>query len=119
VDVVDLFMALLSFVESAPRAYRLKASNAAPPFSTSAGTSADRMAYMRRTHSVGLAATFCGRFLSVHEASNGHCISSKVGRQYLHTIGAHVDDLVDPEPVTEIRHLHHRRETSNAIAPPP
>jgi hypothetical protein len=25
-------MALLSFVESAPRAYRLKASNAAPPF---------------------------------------------------------------------------------------
>src|SRR5580704_9454490 len=40
VDVVDLFMALLSFVESAPRAYRLKASNAAPPFSTSAGTSA-------------------------------------------------------------------------------
>jgi hypothetical protein len=40
VDVVGLFMALLSFVESAPRAYRLKASNAAPPFSTSAGTSA-------------------------------------------------------------------------------
>jgi phenolic acid decarboxylase len=34
-------MALLSFVESAPRAYRLKASNAAPPFSTSAGTSAE------------------------------------------------------------------------------
>src|ERR1700732_1868187 len=32
VDVVGLFMALLSFVESAPRAYRLKASNAAPPF---------------------------------------------------------------------------------------
>jgi predicted ATPase len=29
-------------VESAPRAYRLKASNAAPPFSTSAGTSAGR-----------------------------------------------------------------------------
>jgi hypothetical protein len=40
VNVVGLFMALLSFVESAPRAYRLKASNAAPPFSTSAGTSA-------------------------------------------------------------------------------
>jgi hypothetical protein len=40
VDVVGLFMALLSFVESAPRAYRLKASNAAPPISTSAGTSA-------------------------------------------------------------------------------
>jgi hypothetical protein len=32
VDVVGLFMALLSFVESAPQAYRLKASNAAPPF---------------------------------------------------------------------------------------
>src|SRR6516164_862568 len=30
VDVVILFMALLSFVESAPRAYRLKVSNAAP-----------------------------------------------------------------------------------------
>jgi hypothetical protein len=38
VDVVDLFMALLSFVESAPRAYRLKASNAASPISTSSGT---------------------------------------------------------------------------------
>jgi Asp-tRNA(Asn)/Glu-tRNA(Gln) amidotransferase A subunit family amidase len=34
-------MALLSFAESAPRAYRLKASNAAPPISTSGGTSAD------------------------------------------------------------------------------
>ena len=31
-------MALLSFVESAPRAYRLKASNAAPASSTSTGT---------------------------------------------------------------------------------
>ena len=31
-------MALLSFVESAPRAYRLKASNAAPSSSTSTGT---------------------------------------------------------------------------------
>jgi hypothetical protein len=40
VNVVCLCMALLSFVESSPRAYRLKASNAAPPFSTSAGTSA-------------------------------------------------------------------------------
>jgi hypothetical protein len=38
VDVISVFMALLSFVESAPRAYRLKASNAAPPFSTSIGT---------------------------------------------------------------------------------
>jgi hypothetical protein len=38
VDVVSLFMALLSFVESAPRAYRLKASNAASPNSTSIGT---------------------------------------------------------------------------------
>jgi hypothetical protein len=36
VDVVGLFMALLSFV--APRAYRLKASNAASPISTSIGT---------------------------------------------------------------------------------
>jgi hypothetical protein len=36
--MVDVFMALLSFVESAPRAYRLKASNAAPLISTSAGT---------------------------------------------------------------------------------
>jgi hypothetical protein len=38
VDVVSLFMALLSFVESAPRAYWLKASNAASPSSTSSGT---------------------------------------------------------------------------------
>ena len=38
VDVVGLFMALLSFVKSAPRAYRLKASNAAPPISRSIGT---------------------------------------------------------------------------------
>ena len=38
VDAVSLFMALLSSVESAPRAYRLKASNAAPPISTSSGT---------------------------------------------------------------------------------
>ena len=38
VDVIGLFMALLSFVESAPRAYRLKAGNAAPPISTSIGT---------------------------------------------------------------------------------
>ena len=38
VIMVDLFMALLSFVESAPRAYRLKASNAAPASSTSTGT---------------------------------------------------------------------------------
>ena len=43
VNVVGLFMALLSFVESAPRAYRLKASNAAPPISTSAGTSANHV----------------------------------------------------------------------------
>jgi hypothetical protein len=33
-----LFMALLSFVESAPRAYRLKVSNAAPSILTSSGT---------------------------------------------------------------------------------
>jgi hypothetical protein len=32
-------MALLSFVDSAPRAYRLKASNAYLTFSTAAGTS--------------------------------------------------------------------------------
>src|SRR6266581_6643036 len=37
--VVDSFMALLSFVDSAPRAYRLKAGNAYLTFSTSAGTS--------------------------------------------------------------------------------
>jgi hypothetical protein len=35
--VLTLFMALLSFVESAPRAYRLKAGNAASPISTFAG----------------------------------------------------------------------------------
>ena len=48
-------MALLSFVESAPRAYRLKASNAAPPFSTSAGTSAGvrRSTYARGGDAIG------------------------------------------------------------------
>jgi hypothetical protein len=30
---------LLSFVDSAPRAYRLKVGNACPPISTSTGTS--------------------------------------------------------------------------------
>ncbi|MGH6675150.1 MAG: hypothetical protein ACRECE_02850, partial [Xanthobacteraceae bacterium] len=35
--VLTLFMALLSFVESAPQAYRLKAGNAASPISTFAG----------------------------------------------------------------------------------
>ena len=37
--VVNSFMALLSFVDSAPRAYRLKVGNACPPISTSTGTS--------------------------------------------------------------------------------
>src|ERR1700692_4853770 len=38
IDVVlSFFMALLSFVDSTPRAYRLKASNAAPPISTFPG----------------------------------------------------------------------------------
>jgi len=37
--VLDFLMALLSFVESAPRAYRLKASNAAPSISTFPGAS--------------------------------------------------------------------------------
>jgi hypothetical protein len=37
--VVNSFMALLSSVDSAPRAYRLKVGNACPPISTSTGTS--------------------------------------------------------------------------------
>jgi len=37
--VIFVFMALLSFLESTPQAYGLKVSNAAPPFSTAAGTS--------------------------------------------------------------------------------
>src|SRR5437667_9055379 len=41
--VVDSFMALLSFVDSAPRAYRLKAGNAYLTFSTSTGTSPFRV----------------------------------------------------------------------------
>src|SRR5271169_3393540 len=40
--VVGSFMALLSFVDSAPRAYRLKVGNACPPISTSTGTSPGR-----------------------------------------------------------------------------
>jgi hypothetical protein len=41
-DVVDFFMALLSFADSTPRAYRLKVSNACPPISTSTGTSPEK-----------------------------------------------------------------------------
>jgi len=41
--VVVLFMALPFFVESAPRAYRLKAGNADPPISTFLGTSPKRL----------------------------------------------------------------------------
>jgi hypothetical protein len=37
--VIILFMALPFFVESTPRAYRLKAGNADAPISTSSGTS--------------------------------------------------------------------------------
>ena len=48
VDVVGLFMALLSFVESAPRAYRLKAGNAAHPISTSIGTIPSRPLQLRQ-----------------------------------------------------------------------
>jgi hypothetical protein len=51
VNVVGLFMALLSFAESAPRAYRLKASNAAPPISTSGGTSAGTQSRLTATRS--------------------------------------------------------------------
>jgi hypothetical protein len=47
VIMVDVFMALLSFVESAPRAYRLKASNAAPASSTSTGTISPKALYDR------------------------------------------------------------------------
>jgi hypothetical protein len=36
--VIDFFMALLSFADSAPRAYWLKAGNAYLTFSTSTGT---------------------------------------------------------------------------------
>src|SRR5271169_836774 len=46
-DVVGSFMALLSFVDSAPRAYRLKVGNACPPISTSNGTSPDIWTYRR------------------------------------------------------------------------
>jgi len=55
--VLTLFMALLSFVESAPRAYWLKASNAAPSFSTFPGTIpsntvVDVSAVQKQVHSV-------------------------------------------------------------------
>src|SRR6266446_2894688 len=43
--VVDSFMALLSFVDSAPRAYRLKAGNAYLTFSTSTRTSPQKELY--------------------------------------------------------------------------
>src|ERR1700722_19044531 len=52
VIVVVWFMALLSFVESAPRAYWLKAGNAASPISTSSGT-IPRAVAQRRTDGDG------------------------------------------------------------------
>src|SRR6266581_3760652 len=48
--VVDSFMALLSFVDSAPRAYRLKAGNAYLTFSTSTGTSPEQPPYPQEEH---------------------------------------------------------------------
>src|SRR6266851_4360860 len=45
--VLDFTMALLSFVDSAPRAYRLKVGNAYLTFSTSAGTSPPLVASWR------------------------------------------------------------------------
>src|ERR1700676_606093 len=48
--VVNSFMALLSFVDSAPRAYRLKVGNACPPISTSTGTSPERPRRPRNQH---------------------------------------------------------------------
>jgi hypothetical protein len=47
VGVVTLFRALLSFVESARRAYRLKVSNAAPSISTSSGTIPETRWFLR------------------------------------------------------------------------
>src|SRR5271168_1429534 len=44
--VVDLFMALLSFEDSAPRAYRLQVGNAYLTFSTSVGTSPTAVYYL-------------------------------------------------------------------------
>src|SRR5271166_2022190 len=49
--VVDFVMALLSFADSAPRAYRLKVGNAYLTFSTSTGASPSSG---RTLHSVGL-----------------------------------------------------------------
>src|SRR5882672_9657374 len=65
VDVVSLFMALLSSVESAPRAYRLKASNAAPPISTSTGTIPRSQFGQRRAISRGLSYATRDRFAVV------------------------------------------------------
>src|SRR6266478_2038275 len=51
--VVDFFMALLSFADSAPRAYRLKAGNAYLTFSTSTGTSPFLATYSQHLNSAG------------------------------------------------------------------
>jgi hypothetical protein len=70
-------MALLSSVESAPRAYRLKASNAASPISTSIGTMPGEVARVSRcSQSAGGGAdtNFAPRFL---------CASCEVPRQAL------------------------------------
>src|SRR5690349_16261631 len=75
--VISLLMALLSFVDSAPRAYRLKAGNADPPISTMGGTSPiakfstvfaydaidvyGNVAIVRTHHDIGVAATVSGK----------------------------------------------------------
>src|SRR5271170_1317806 len=62
--VVGSFMALLSFVDSAPRAYRLKVGNACPPISTSTGTSPiDHACRIITTAGVSLPVFFTGLLL--------------------------------------------------------
>src|SRR5467141_544840 len=56
--VLTFFMALLSFVDSTPRAYRLKASNAAPPISTFPGAIPGRILYQAIRRCIG-ALEFC------------------------------------------------------------
>src|SRR5271154_3456683 len=65
--VVGSFMALLSFVDSAPRAYRLKVGNACPPISTSTGTSPDAAAVLVK----GYAAGIVGRIIAEGELDLG------------------------------------------------
>src|SRR5271156_3879511 len=74
-DVGGSFMALLSFVDSAPRAYRLKVGKACPPISTSNGTSPTK-----RPQEISLARSIGPIPTPAHKRSRGGLAAPHVAR---------------------------------------